>query len=176
MRIAHSSRSLISAANSHSHRVVSLLSFPLSRSSTTTSQTLTQAPPSAPTTMASESDNLSTIPAANGNVVEDEKFGFRRPEMFTENLAGTVGAYDRHVFLCYKSPEAWPSKVEGSESDPLPKLLSSAVKARKNDIALKVSSKKKKKIWISWLISAVNYDLCFVLNLLRVLRDSVLSL
>ena len=95
--------------------------------------------------MASESDNLSTLPAANGNVVEDEKFGFRRPEMFTENLAGTVGAYDRHVFLCYKSPEAWPSKVEGSESDPLPKLLSSAVKARKNDIALKVSSKKKKK-------------------------------
>ena len=146
MRIAHSCRSLISAANSHSHRIVSILSFPISRSlttTTTTQTTLTQAPPSAPTTMASESDNLSTLPAANGNVVEDEKFGFRRPEMFTENLAGTVGAYDRHVFLCYKSPEAWPSKVEGSESDPLPKLLSSAVKARKNDIALKVSSKKR---------------------------------
>ncbi|KAL4653347.1 hypothetical protein ACB092_01G296500 [Castanea dentata] len=145
MRIAHSSRYLISAAKSHSHRIriVPLLPFPLSRSSTTTTTTttttLTQAPPSAPTTMASESDNLSTLPAANGNVVEDEKFGFRRPEMFTENLAGTVGAYDRHVFLCYKSPEAWPSKVEGSESDPLPKLLSSAVKARKNDIALKTN-------------------------------------
>ena len=138
MRIAHSSRSLISAANSDPHRIVSLLSVPLSRSSTTTTQTLTQAPPSAPT-KASKPDNLSTLPAANGNVVEDEKFGFRRPEMFTENLAGTVGAYDRHVFLCYKSPEAWPSKVEGSESDPLPQLLSSAVKARKNDIALKVS-------------------------------------
>ena len=56
--------------------------------------------------MASESDNLSTLPAANSNVVEDEKFSFQRPEMFMENLAGTVGAYDRHVFLCYKSPEA----------------------------------------------------------------------
>lgn len=60
--------------------------------------------------------------------------------MYKESLAGTIGAYDRHVFLCYKSPEAWPSRVEGSESDPLPKLLSSAVKARKADMALKVSN------------------------------------
>jgi hypothetical protein len=85
--------------------------------------------------MASESDNLST---ENHNA-DDAKYGFQRPEMFTENLAGTVGAYDRHVFLCYKSPEAWPSRVEGSDSDPLPKLLSSALKARKNEIPLKVS-------------------------------------
>ena len=60
--------------------------------------------------------------------------------MFTENLARTVSFYDRHVFLCYKSPEPWPSKVEGFESYPLPKLLSFAVKARKNDIVLKVNS------------------------------------
>ena len=92
--------------------------------------------------MASEPDNLSTLPAANGNVIKDKKFGFWRPKMFMENLTGTVGAYDRHVFLCYKNPEAWPLKVKGSESDPLLKLLSSAVKARKNDIVLKVSSKK----------------------------------
>ncbi|KAL6136244.1 hypothetical protein ACLB2K_061544 [Fragaria x ananassa] len=78
------------------------------------------------------SDDLSSFPSA-----DDEKYGFQRPEMFSIKLAGTVDAYDRHVFLCYKSPEAWPARVEGSESDPLPKLLSSAFKARKNDISVK---------------------------------------
>ncbi|KAM1592482.1 hypothetical protein FF1_036295 [Malus domestica] len=29
-------------------------------------------------------------------------------------LAGTVNAYGLHVFLCYKIPEVWPSRVEGS--------------------------------------------------------------
>ena len=90
--------------------------------------------------MASESDNLSTLLATNVNVVEDKKFSFWRLEMFTENFARTVGFYDRHVFLCYKSPKPWPSKVEGFKSYPLPKLLSSAVKALKNDIMLKVNS------------------------------------
>jgi hypothetical protein len=77
------------------------------------------------------SDDLSTLSA------DDEKYGFRRPEMYQTNLAGTVDAYDRHVFLCYKSPDAWASRVENSESDPLPKLLASALKARKNDITVK---------------------------------------
>ena len=70
--------------------------------------------------------------------IDDENYGFRRSEMYQSNLAGTVDPYDRHVFLCYKSPEAWASRVEDSESDPLPKLLSSALKARKNDINVKV--------------------------------------
>lgn len=61
--------------------------------------------------------------------------------MYETKLAGTVDAYDRHVFLCYKTPEAWPSRVEGSESDPLPKFFASALKARKNDIAVKVRVK-----------------------------------
>lgn len=47
-------------------------------------------------------------------------------------LAGTINAYSRHVFLCYKSSEAWPSCIEGSESDPLPKFAC-ALKARKNN-------------------------------------------
>ncbi|KAM1111938.1 hypothetical protein ACFX2I_044874 [Malus domestica] len=68
---------------------------------------------------------------------EDERFGFKRLEMFKEKLAGTVNAYDRHVLLCYKTPEAWPSCVEGSESVLLPKFFASALKARKNDIAVK---------------------------------------
>ncbi|XP_048433580.1 uncharacterized protein LOC125474187 [Pyrus x bretschneideri] len=43
-----------------------------------------------------------------------------------------------HVFLCYKTPEAWPWCIEGSESDPLPKFFASALKACKNDITAKV--------------------------------------
>ncbi|XP_048433578.1 disease resistance protein Roq1-like [Pyrus x bretschneideri] len=43
-----------------------------------------------------------------------------------------------HVFLCYKTLEAWPWCIEGSESDPLPKFFASALKACKNDITAKV--------------------------------------
>lgn len=82
------------------------------------------------------SDDLSNLADSND---DDEKYGFTRPEMYKESLAGTVGAYDRHVFLCYKSPEAWPSRVEGSDSDLLPRLFSSAIKGRKDSIPLKVS-------------------------------------
>lgn len=57
--------------------------------------------------------------------------------MYTEKLAGTVDAYDRHVFLCYKSYASWPPRVEASDDDPLPKLVAATFKARKNDIALK---------------------------------------
>lgn len=78
------------------------------------------------------SDNLAALSA------DDEQYGFRRPEMYQSNLAGTVDPYDRHVFLRYKSPESWASRVEASDSDPLPKLLASALKARKNDTTVKV--------------------------------------
>lgn len=98
---------------------------------TAVSSTLSK--PRSPTlSLTMASDDLSTLSA------DEEKYGFQRPEMFQTKLAGTVDAYDRHVFLCYKSPEAWPARVEGSESDPLPKFLSSAFKARKNDISVKV--------------------------------------
>ncbi|KAM1428541.1 hypothetical protein ACFX2I_044851 [Malus domestica] len=43
----------------------------------------------------------------------------------------------RHVFLCYKTPEAWPWCINDSESDPLPKFFTSALKACKNDITFK---------------------------------------
>lgn len=69
---------------------------------------------------------------------EDEKFGFRRKEMYESNLAGTVNPYERHVFLCHKSPEAWVPRVEGPESDPLPKLFAGALKARKDEFPVKV--------------------------------------
>ncbi|KAG6578669.1 hypothetical protein SDJN03_23117, partial [Cucurbita argyrosperma subsp. sororia] len=77
------------------------------------------------------SDNLSI------SVADDENYGFRREEMYQSKLAGTVSAYDRHVFLCYKTPEAWPSHLEASDSDVLPRLLSAALKARKDDLSVK---------------------------------------
>lgn len=60
--------------------------------------------------------------------------------MYRSNLAGTVSAYERHVFLCYRSPEVWPTRVEDSDADLLPKLLSSAIKAHKNEISFRVSN------------------------------------
>ena len=47
-------------------------------------------------------------------------------------------SYYRHVFLCYKTLEAWPWCIKGYQSDPLPKIFASALKARKNDITFKV--------------------------------------
>ncbi|KAK4347745.1 hypothetical protein RND71_034084 [Anisodus tanguticus] len=70
-------------------------------------------------------------------VADDVKFGFKRPEMYELKLSGTATVYDRHVFLCYKSHETWPSHVESSDSDPLPKLFAATLKARKDDIKLK---------------------------------------
>ena len=43
---------------------------------------------------------------------------------------------NRHVFLCYKTPEAWSWHIKGSESDPLPKFFASALKV--HDITVKV--------------------------------------
>lgn len=65
------------------------------------------------------------------------KFGFDRTEMYQSPLSNTVDAYDRHVFLCYKTYDSWPSRIENSDTDLLPKLLSSALKARKDDIKVK---------------------------------------
>lgn len=88
----------------------------------------------------------STAPTEDFSAValpEDDhvKFGFKRSEMYQSNLAGTVSPYDRHVFLCYKSHQSWPPRVESSDADPLPKLLAAAFKARKEDFKLKVSLK-----------------------------------
>ncbi|OIV90325.1 hypothetical protein TanjilG_14723 [Lupinus angustifolius] len=63
------------------------------------------------------------------------KHGFSRSEMYKESLAGSVDAYDRHVFLCYNNPLSWPPRVEASH--PLPNTLAKAFKARQNYIPLK---------------------------------------
>lgn len=76
--------------------------------------------------------NFSTVSA------EDEaKYGFTREEMYSTNLAGTVNPYDRHLFLRHRSYTDWASRVE---EDPLPRLFSSALKSRKNDMPVKVRS------------------------------------
>ena len=86
--------------------------------------------------MAEAVDNPSSF---SENSDEDLKYGFQRPEMYKESITGTVDAYDRHVFLCFKSPEDWIPRVEGySDHGLLPKIFSSGFKARKNDIAVKV--------------------------------------
>ncbi|KAJ1280789.1 hypothetical protein BS78_04G259600 [Paspalum vaginatum] len=74
-------------------------------------------------------------PAAAAAVPDpDAEFGFQRAELGTEKLAGTVGLYERHVFLCYKGPEVWPSHLEAAESDRLPRLLAAAIRARKPNL------------------------------------------
>ncbi|KAM3743938.1 hypothetical protein ACB098_06G014200 [Castanea mollissima] len=64
----------------------------------------------------------------------DAEFGFTRPDFRTSQLAGSVEFYQRHVFLCYKNPQVWPSKIEASEFDQVPRLLFAAVMARKADM------------------------------------------
>ncbi|WVZ14668.1 hypothetical protein V8G54_012234 [Vigna mungo] len=77
---------------------------------------------------------------ASSAAVDEAKHGFSRSEMYKENLAGTVDAYDRHVFLCYKNHSVWPPRIEASEADPLPKRVASVWKARKNDVVVKESN------------------------------------
>uniref|UniRef100_A0A6N2MJ26 Uncharacterized protein n=1 Tax=Salix viminalis TaxID=40686 RepID=A0A6N2MJ26_SALVM len=126
MRIAHPARSLISFTLNFSSPP---LTKPLS------SHSLTSNPAERPRRRVlqlsmAETENVSTTE------IEDAaaKYGFTRSEMYKANLAGTVDPYDRHVFICFKNPDAWLPRVE---EDDLPKLVSAAFKARKNDITVK---------------------------------------
>ncbi|GMI86888.1 hypothetical protein like AT5G40510 [Hibiscus trionum] len=115
MRIAHPSRSLFTSSIcfTPTRLNVSPKHLPFASSSSS------MADPS----------NLSAVSAEDAS-----KYGFTREEMYSTNLAGTVNPYDRHVFLRHKSYTDWASRVE---DDQLPKLLSSALKSRKNDIPVK---------------------------------------
>ncbi|TQD96701.1 hypothetical protein C1H46_017703 [Malus baccata] len=75
----------------------------------------------------------------------DAEFGFSRPEFRTSQLAGTVEFYQRHVFLCYKNPQVWPPRIEAAEFDRLPRLLYSAVMARRGDMK-KEGGRRRRKI------------------------------
>ncbi|XP_010554059.1 PREDICTED: uncharacterized protein LOC104823951 [Tarenaya hassleriana] len=75
-----------------------------------------------------EAKNIAGVSAA-----EDEQYGFKRQEMYSSNIAGSVTSYGRHIFLYYKSPDAWLSRVE---DEGLPQVLASSLKARKAEIAV----------------------------------------
>ncbi|CAL0323240.1 unnamed protein product [Lupinus luteus] len=75
--------------------------------------------------------------ASDSSTLHDAVNGFTRPEMNSANLAGTVDAYDRHIFICYKNHLSWPPRLEASDDDPLLKLVAARFKARKNEITVK---------------------------------------
>ncbi|XP_047335008.1 uncharacterized protein LOC124938584 [Impatiens glandulifera] len=64
-------------------------------------------------------------------ISSDSEFSFTRTGFRQTPLVGTVETYDRHVFLCYKNPQVWPPRIEASEFDRLPRLLSSTLASRK---------------------------------------------
>ncbi|XP_066322513.1 uncharacterized protein [Miscanthus floridulus] len=96
------------------------------------SPTAGDAPLAAPAPAADATD--AALAAAAAVPDPDAEFGFQRPELGKEKLVGTVGFHERHVFLCYKGPDVWPSRLEASESDRLPRLLAAAIKARKPNL------------------------------------------
>ncbi|XP_050223966.1 altered inheritance of mitochondria protein 32 [Mercurialis annua] len=134
MRIAHPSQIIISLIDK---KIAKFSSFKIT-------VTTRIAAANSFSSMADSTDNTNTVVSSDNDVStvvsaaeEDAKFGFTRPEMYQLNLSGTVNQYDRHVFLCFNKADAWLPRVEESQTDPLPKLLSSAVKARKDDITVK---------------------------------------
>ncbi|KAG0468911.1 hypothetical protein HPP92_018239 [Vanilla planifolia] len=70
----------------------------------------------------------------DGGSGSDPEFGFQRPEVGKEVLVGTVQFYERHVFLCYKTPQVWPPHVEAAEFDRLPRLFSAVLAAKKGEM------------------------------------------
>nr|AAM62596.1 sucrose cleavage protein-like [Arabidopsis thaliana] len=71
-------------------------------------------------------ENLNSVPAS-----EDTEYGFKRPEMYSTNIANSITSYARHVFVLYKTPEAWLSHVE---EEGLPQRFATLLKDRKSDL------------------------------------------
>ncbi|KAG2301500.1 hypothetical protein Bca52824_030151 [Brassica carinata] len=74
-------------------------------------------------------ENIDAVPV----VSEDELYGFKREEMYSGALAGSVAPYGRHVFLCYESRETWLPRVE---SEGLPQRFAKSFKDRRADFAV----------------------------------------
>jgi (2Fe-2S) ferredoxin len=87
-----------------------------------------------PTSRSGSFQSESLLGGGGGESINDADFGFARPDFRSEQLAGTVQFYERHVFLCYKKPSVWPARIEAAEFDRLPRLLSAAVSARKGSM------------------------------------------
>ncbi|KAF8737558.1 hypothetical protein HU200_014105 [Digitaria exilis] len=117
---------LLSSQRAPTRRLLLLLRFLMA------SPTAGDAPLAAPAPAADATD--AALPATAAVPDPDAEFGFQRAEVGKEKLAGTVGFHERHVFLCYKGPEVWPSHLEAADSDRLPRLLAAAIKARKSNL------------------------------------------
>jgi len=65
------------------------------------------------------------------SAMEDTEFGFKRPEMYSTNIANSITPYGRHVFVHYKTPEAWPFNVE---EEGQPQLFAKLLKSRKSEL------------------------------------------
>lgn len=87
-----------------------------------------------PTSRSGSFQSESLLGGGGGDSSNDADYGFARPDFRSEQLAGTVQFYERHVFLCYKKPSVWPARIEAAEFDRLPRLLSAAVSARKGSM------------------------------------------
>ena len=69
-----------------------------------------------------------------------EEVGFERPEVNSESLAGTVKAYDTHVFLAWGRASDWPEDpFDAQYAGTLPVTLDKAIKAAKADIKSKAA-------------------------------------
>ncbi|KAF3527861.1 hypothetical protein DY000_02038477 [Brassica cretica] len=91
-----------------------------------------------PTSRSGSFQSESLLGGGGGDSSNDADYGFARPDFRSEQLAGTVQFYERHVFLCYKKPSVWPARIEAAEFDRLPRLLSAAVSARKGSMKKEV--------------------------------------
>lgn len=105
--------------------------------------TFTRNPPSSSSPI-TESSFLGESISRSGSFESESLRGgdgdsFSDADFSLEKLAGTVQFYERHVFLCYKKPSVWPARIEASEFDRLPRLLSSVISARKSSMTKEVS-------------------------------------
>ncbi|CAG7910127.1 unnamed protein product [Brassica rapa] len=87
-----------------------------------------------PITVSNPLDSFLGESTSRSGSFESESISEAEADFGPEKLAGTVEFYERHVFLCYKKPSFWPARIEASEFDRLPRLLSSVVSARKCDM------------------------------------------
>lgn len=94
---------------------------------------------SSPITVSNPLDSFLGESTSRSGSFESESISEAEADFGPEKLAGTVEFYERHVFLCYKKPSFWPARIEASEFDRLPRLLSSVVSARKCDMKKEVN-------------------------------------
>ncbi|CAN0875152.1 Altered inheritance of mitochondria protein 32 [Linum grandiflorum] len=129
--------SIINNNNNHQHNNPSSSSSPITVSDyLDPASAFLSSDPSSNSLLGSASNSFQNDPGflTDTSTNIDAEFGFSRPDFRQSPLVGTVQFYQRHLFLCYKNPSVWPTRIEAAEFDRLPRLLSAAVTARKADM------------------------------------------